>query len=205
MLITQPDFLESPFELILASGSPRRRALLESAGIAVTVLPQDADETWPQDLAPNKAVVEVAKRKWAHIAKPAPVILVADTVVVLDAEVLGKPQTEAQAVKMLQRLSGRAHQVMTGFALRADSANAGAGFVYQACVSTEVWFRHLQPREIARYVATGDSLDKAGAYGIQSLGGHLVDRVEGSYTNVIGLPLTEVLVALQQLQRLMSM
>lgn len=209
MSVPPTEFVETPIasphaqKLVLASGSPRRRALLEAAGIDVDVVAQAVDESWPTQLAPQKAVLEVAKRKWQHIAKPAPVILVADTIVVLEGVVLGKPETPAQACAMLRQLSGRTHQVMTGFALRADMANGGLGLTYQACVTTDVVFRHLQPEEVTRYVATGDSLDKAGGYGIQSLGGHLVDRIQGSYTNVVGLPLTEVLEALQQIQRLL--
>ena len=177
-------------KVFLASGSPRRQYLLEQSGFSVVVEPQDADETWPGG-DPGVAAQQIALRK-IHSAGPQDLpVIGADTVVVLDGIPLGKPQTAREAHEMLGALSGKCHLVITGVGIATASEERSFS------VSTRVWFRDLSSEEIARYVDSGDCFDKAGSYGIQSGGSVLVDRVEGSYTNVIGLPLRETLEALE--------
>ena len=169
--------------LVLASASPRRRDLLARLGLAFDVRPTDADETWPEDLAPGPAAAEVALRK-ARAADVDALVLAADTVVVLDGDVLGKPADADGAARTLRRLSGRTHEVATGLALRLNGRETTA---YE---TTRVTFADLSDDEIAAYVATGSPLDKAGSYGIQDdLGAVFVERIEGDYFNVVGLPL----------------
>lgn len=169
--------------LVLASASPRRRGLLAHLGLTFDVVATDADETWP-DLPPGPAAEDVALRKARAIDRPAALVVAADTVVVLDGEILGKPADDAEASATLRRLSGRTHTVVTGIALAHD------GRTTTAHEQTRVTFADLTDAEIAAYVATGSSLDKAGSYGIQDEGGaFLVQRIEGDYFNVIGLPL----------------
>jgi septum formation protein len=175
--------------VVLASGSPRRRALLEAACLEVVVRPSGVDESWPGGTLVDGAVT-LARRKAVAVPAPAEVVVAADTLVALDEHRLEKPTDRADAARMLRILSGRRHEVVTGFCVQRDGhERAGA-------VTTHVTFRNLSDQEIDRYVATGEPLDKAGAYGIQGEGGSLVDRVEGSYTNVVGLPLAEVLAAI---------
>ena len=178
--------------IVLASASPRRLALLQAACFDVEVRPAHADETWPAGSIEEGAIT-VARRKLEHLAA-AGTTLAADTVVVADGHVLGKPADAAEARRILRRLSGVEHQVITGFVLRRGTAE------HAEAVVTRVWFRALSDAEIDRYVATGESLDKAGAYGIQGEGCSLVERIEGSYTNVVGLPLAEVLRAIAALE-----
>ncbi len=169
--------------LVLASASPRRRHLLAHLGLAFDVVATDADETWP-DLEPGPAAERVALRKAQAVDRPSALVLAADTVVVLDGDILGKPADAAEASATLRRLSGQTHTVVTGLALTHD------GRAHTAHEQTRVTFAELSDAEIAAYVATGSSLDKAGSYGIQDEGGaFLVSRVEGDYFNVIGLPL----------------
>ncbi|MEM1041947.1 MAG: Maf family protein [Bacteroidota bacterium] len=172
--------------LVLASQSPRRRQLLERLGLPFVVHPSDADETIPPGTAPADAVGLLAERKARAVAPhhAGALVLGADTLVVVDGDVLEKPADEAEAMAMLGRLSGRSHTVYTGLALvRAERAVA----VREA---TEVTFADLSPEEIAAYVQTGSPLDKAGGYGIQDdLGALFVAGVRGDYYNVVGLPL----------------
>ena len=177
--------------LVLASASPRRRALLHSLGLAPLVRPTHADETWPHGAPPAEGVERLAERKAeaaeARVGDADALVIAADTIVVLDGDILGKPDSDAEAARTLRRLSGRAHTVYTGFALRY-----GARTVCDHR-ATRVVFSALSDREIDRYVATGSPRDKAGAYGIQDdLGALLVERIEGDYTNVVGLPLRAV-------------
>lgn len=185
--------------LVLASGSPRRRVLLTAAGVSLEVRPNHADETWPEGQDLQTALLRVARRKLAHIGAEVPWALAADTIVAIDERVLGKPADVQAASAMLRHLSGRTHVVMTGFVLIHHNSDGVQHSVAEA-VTTQVRFRTLCDVDIARYVASGDCFDKAGGYGIQSLGGHLVDAVNGSYTNIIGLPLAEVLCAIDRLQ-----
>lgn len=174
--------------LVLASASPRRRMLLASAGVSFEVRPADIDERVHPGEDPRTYARRVAREK--ALAVDAPRVLAADTVVALDERVLGKPSDADEARAILGTLSGRTHRVYTAVALRVGAR------VHERLCATAVSFRALSAEEIDAYLATGEPFDKAGAYGIQGHGGALVDRVRGSYTNVIGLPLRETLALL---------
>ncbi len=182
--------------LILASASPRRRLLLESACLKFQVLTADIDEEHHFGEEPTEYVKRLAYSKALAVAQKtaaADFVLGADTTVVFGSEVLGKPKNNAEAEKMLLLLSGQTHQVHTGWAIiHGDKSLV-------AVESTAVSFRKLSAAEIAKYIASGEPFDKAGGYGIQGLGGTLIDRVSGSYSNVVGLPLAEVLGGLRQM------
>ena len=172
--------------LILASGSPRRRQLLEQIGLTFVVRSSDVDESVSPGLTPAQVVESLSARKGEAVAAeaaPGDLVLSADTVVSLDGAILGKPRDRAEAEAMLTALSGRTHQVYTGVTLLQDGRRLTEHEV------TAVTFRPLSPEEIAAYVSTGEPMDKAGAYGIQGLGALLVERLEGDYFNVMGLPL----------------
>lgn len=177
--------------LILASLSPRRRELLRSAGVDFSVAQAHVVEDPLPCEPPAEAAARLALAKALDVSsrEPGAWVLAADTIVVLDGEILGKPESSAQAGQMLERLSGRQHQVLTGVAL----IDPGGEVRHRSVVSTMISFRRLGPCEIEEYVGTGEPFDKAGAYGIQGRAGHFVSRIEGSYTNVIGLPLESVL------------
>ena len=176
--------------LILASASPRRRALLEGAGVSFVVRPADLDEAVLPGEEPRAYARRVARDK--ALAVEGERVLAADTVVALDGRVLGKPADAEEARRILGELSGRTHTVYTAVALRVGSK------VHERVCATQVRFRTLSGRDIDGYVATGEPFDKAGGYGIQGHGGALVDRLRGSYTNVIGLPLRETLALLEK-------
>jgi septum formation protein len=183
--------------LVLASRSPRRAALLTAAGFDFTVEPADLDERAQPGETPDVYVCRVAREKARLVARyrPDDVVIAADTVVVIDGLVLGKPADSADAAAMLRRLAGRAHEVLTGVAVEARGR-------FRVDVGrTTVFFAKLSDAEIAWYVASGEPLDKAGAYGIQGLASRFVPRIEGSYTNVVGLPITLVTRLLQQSAR----
>ena len=181
--------LRVPF--VLASASPRRRDLLARLGLHANVRPTDTDETWPGG-APGAAVEAIALRKARAVRAPGALVLGADTVVVLNGDVLGKPPTPDAARATLRRLSGRTHTVYTGLALVHDGRTATD---HRA---TRVTFADLSDAEIAAYVATGSPLDKAGAYGIQDDAGALfVEAVDGDYPTVVGLPLRAFYAALR--------
>lgn len=189
--------MADPPRLVLASSSPRRAELLARLGIAVELRPTDVDET-PLRLEPADALVRrLAAAKARRGATAADrtdgeVVLGADTVVVLAGRILGKPRGETDAATMLTDLTGRTHEVITGIAVQRGEVTL------QRTVSTEVTFRALTSAEIAWYVATGEPTDKAGGYGLQGAGAVLVDRIAGSDTNVIGLPLAETVALLRE-------
>ncbi|HVG08277.1 MAG TPA: Maf family protein [Thermoanaerobaculia bacterium] len=164
-------------ELVLASGSPRRRELLEGLGVVFTVRPVDLDESPLPGEAPRDYVLRLAVEKAA--AASGELVLAADTTVVVDGQILGKPQDDDDARRMLRLLSGREHSVLTGIAL-GKAAEVD---------ETLVRFAPLSEAEIDWYVATGEPRDKAGAYAIQGLGSLFVEAVQGSYSNVVGLPI----------------
>ena len=169
-------------ELILASKSPRRQELLKLFGLPFTVRVADIDETMEHD-DPAEAVALLSRKKAAAARETDDqVVIGADTIVVLDGKILGKPADEADAFRMLSALSGRRHQVMTGVTVLQ-----GDRFVSVTEI-TEVTFRSLTEQEIRRYIATGDPMDKAGSYGIQSGGALFVEGICGDYYNVVGLP-----------------
>jgi septum formation protein len=177
-------------KLILASSSPRRKDLLSSFGKPFSVDVPDVDESLLPGEDPSSHVRRLALEKARTVQKRhnAGLVVAADTVVVLDGSIIGKPDDEADARCMLGTLSGRTHQVFTGVAV-ADAATGTAGC---RVVSSSVTISPIGEEEIARYVATGEPLDKAGSYAVQGLGGQYVSRVEGSLSNVIGLPLEEL-------------
>lgn len=174
---------------VLASASPRRRALLAAVGLTPEVRPRNIDETPHSNESPLPYVLRVATAKALAGAETMPV-LAADTTVALDGAILGKAADPAEARDMLARLSGRTHSVHTAVVLATPSG------LKSLVVSTQVRFRTLSEAEIAAYVATKEPMDKAGAYGIQGAGGALVAAVSGSYTNVVGLPVEETLMLL---------
>ena len=182
-----------PADLVLASASPRRRELLAQVGVRARVEVADIDESVRPDEQPAAYVRRLALGKARAVAARAGglPVLGADTSVVVDGVVLGKPADAPAAAAMLRQLSGRAHRVLTAVALYAD------GREDWRLSDTQVWFRDLDDGLIGRYVASGEPLDKAGGYGIQGLGGALVTRLEGSYTGVVGLPLAETIDLLQ--------
>lgn len=182
--------------LILASQSPRRRRLLERLGLDFTVHVSPAEERIPTDAAPADVVQILAQHKATPIAHrhADALVLAADTVVVLDGEILGKPASPADAVQTLERLSGVTHTVYTGMALMHRQRDQTA----TAVEATHVTFGALDRHEIEAYVATGSPMDKAGSYGIQDdLGALFVERIEGDYYNVVGLPLRRLYLLLR--------
>ena len=207
------------FKIILASGSPRRRELLKQAGLEFRVVTADTDETINEN-EPAKVVEELSLRKAKSVrmaleseGMPAGdnngpegagrkrVILAADTVVSAEGVILGKPETRERAIEMLRFLSGRTHEVYTGVTLIYETFEEGniedRTVTFSEC--TKVTFYRLSEEEIEDYAATGEPMDKAGAYGIQGLGVELVEKIEGDYNNVVGLPLARVLREMKRL------
>ena len=182
--------------LVLASQSPRRRHLLDQLGLTFSVQPSEAEEIWPDGLPPQEAVEALALQKASPVAaaNPEALTLGADTIVVLDEEVLVKPADASEACAMLRRLSGATHTVFTGIAL----VHPASGRRVTTHEATAVTFAPLRAEEIRAYVASGSPLDKAGAYGIQDDHGALfVRRIEGDYYTVVGLPLHRLYRTLQ--------
>lgn len=179
-------------EVILASASPRRRELLTLVGIAHRVVPSNFDETMLGDEAPGAHALRLASSKAATVARDhqSAVVIGADTVVVLDGAVLGKPATPESARDMLRRLNGRSHTVVTAVAVTYH------GQAVQAAEEVEVTFRRLSDDEMDAYVATGEGMDKAGAYGIQGFGATIVERIDGDFFAVMGLPLVRLIALL---------
>lgn len=174
--------------ILLASQSPRRRELLAQIGCSFEVLVSDAPEVMDDALPPEALVLENARRKaLAALALRADLpVLGADTVVALDGHIYGKPKDAADACRMLAALSGRAHTVSTGIAL------ALGGEVFQDAVTTKVFFAPMSRAEIEQYVQTGEPMGKAGGYAVQGRAAAFIERIEGSYSNVVGLPLHAV-------------
>ena len=185
--------------LILASGSPRRRTLLSQAGLEFEIHPPDIDESVLPGETPEQLVIRLAAAKAQAVAdglieNPRRWVLGSDTVVVLAGEIIGKPRDPEDAVRMLLRLTGHTHRVVTGVAV----IDALQGCIRSQAVESEVVMRSADEAEIRDYVATGEPLDKAGAYALQGKGRRFVSRVEGSESNVIGLPMEETLALLAE-------
>jgi septum formation protein len=178
-----------PRQLILASASPRRRELLATLGLGFCVIVPEIDETPLPDETPRTHAERLATEK-AHAVAGKGIIVAADTIVVREGRILGKPADAAHAHEMLHSLSGCTHEVVTGVCVK--DGNRSVVF----SVGTEVVFRTLETAEIEAYVATGEPMDKAGAYAIQGGAAHMVRAINGSYTNVVGLPLCELYEAL---------
>jgi septum formation protein len=183
--------------LILASGSPRRRRFLENLGLEFTLAASDVDESHRPGELPGELVCRLAEAKAGAVAdlNPAAWVIGADTVVVLAGAILGKPADPDEALAMLKRLQGRSHEVWTGVSVLRSRNRIVRTFA----VCTEVTFAEVSESVLAAYVAGGEPLDKAGAYGIQEKGVFLVSTVNGSYSNVVGLPLPELLGQLLEL------
>ena len=180
--------------LILASKSPRRKEILQNAGLDFEVIVSHTDESVPCGTLAFDAVMQISQRK-AQAVKGVlgdkaknKIILSADTVVVIDNEIIGKPKDEKDAFSILSRLSGKRHVVYTGFTIIKDD------FIYSDFESTNVYFRQLSDTEIMSYIKSGEPMDKAGAYGIQHKGALLVNKIHGDYFNVVGLPINKIAV-----------
>jgi septum formation protein len=182
--------------LILASASPRRRELLMEMGLKFDVIPSDTDEAIVPEESPETQVKRWASEKAQVAAEnhPDQWVIAADTTVVLDEMIFGKPQDCKEAEHMLRQLSDRTHEVMSGICL----VNRGRNVFQVRSVITQVRFKKLSDLEIAAYVETDEPFDKAGGYGIQGMGAFLVQSISGSYTNVVGLPLCETLELLME-------
>ena len=176
--------------LILASNSPRRRHLLKQAGLTFTVIPSEVDEQQVTGSDPDVLVRTLAESKAMDIAEKHPHswVIGADTIVVTNNQILGKPDSADAARDMLKRLSGKVHQVFTGYCICCRHKAR----LFTDAVKTDVCFKSLSDAEIEWYIQTRETFDKAGGYGIQGIGSALVKSIQGSYTNVVGLPVCEV-------------
>jgi septum formation protein len=172
--------------LILASASPRRAELLRAAGYEFEIVVADVDERVRDGEPPAEYVRRLAAEKSSAVMAADAIILGADTTVVVDGEILGKPRDDDEAAAMLRRLAGRHHEVLTGVSIRQGAHEVGR------VESTAVWFSVLTKEDIAWYVASGEGRDKAGAYAIQGLASRFIPRIDGSYANVVGLPVAAV-------------
>lgn len=184
--------------LILASASPRRAELLKRMGIDFDVLAGNIDETFLRGETPREHVLRLSEEKALFVAcrRPDAWVLGADTIVVVAGEVLGKPESPMEAAAMLEKLSGREHEVLTGFTiLRRD-----VGIRIREVVGSSVLFREIADGERAWYTGTAEPYDKAGGYAVQGMGGCFVREIHGSFTNVVGLPLCEVVEALKRVK-----
>ena len=186
-------------DIVLASASPRRRELLSQVGINFQIVPSHVDEIVLADETPETHVVRLSCDKAMAVAnRPEQTgrwFIGSDTVVVRDDVILGKPADATEATAMLTSLSGRSHRVISGYALYDRKSDR----TLSAAVTTRVFFKDLTSREIEGYIATGEPFDKAGSYAIQGIGCFMIPKIEGSYTNVVGLPLCEVISALEEL------
>lgn len=180
--LSPPHFDQGEHRIILASGSPRRRELCAAMGLTFTVKIGDVDETIPKGTHPRDAVMLLSRRKAEAIPCEDAVVIAADTVVALGDTILGKPKDRADAHAMLTMLSGKTHAVYTGITVTYR------GKILTDADETLVTFRTLSEGEIAAYIATNEPMDKAGSYGIQGLGGALVESTSGAFDNVVGLP-----------------
>ena len=183
--------------LILASSSPRRQEILRSAGVKFEVIPSEVDENFSPGEPFEEQVVRLARMKALKAAEKHKDrwVLAADTIVVIDGKILGKPRDRREAEEMLQLLSDREHRVITGYCLMQASSRRSR----EGKVITRVRFKALSSEEIRWYLNTGEPFDKAGGYAIQGKAAFMVKEINGSYTNVVGLPLTEVVEALKEL------
>ncbi|MFB9279184.1 Maf family protein [Cohnella cellulosilytica] len=189
--------------LVLASSSPRRQELISLLGLPVRIIPSGADERTPAEWSPSRIVEELSRRKALAVEKElteaadeSSIIVGSDTIVVLNGQIMGKPRDRQDAERMLRQLAGNVHEVYTGVSCvrLSDGRTATSHRV------TKVRMRPLSAEQISRYVATGEPMDKAGAYGIQEIGSVLVESIEGDYFNVVGLPVSLLAVLLEQFE-----
>ncbi len=188
---------KDPLPLILASASPRRQEMLSSTSMKFEVIPGEVDESFLPGESPEEHVIRLARMKAVKVSEQHQDrwVLAADTIVVIDGRVLGKPKDRKEAKEMLHLLSNRVHRVMTGYCLLQSPARKAR----EGNVVTRVRFKDLSSDEIRWYMDTAEPFDKAGGYAIQGKAAFMVKEIHGSYTNVVGLPLTEVIEALQEL------
>ena len=183
-------------KIILASKSPRRREILETMGVEFETDVADVDESVSDTLSPVEAVCEISKRKAKKVAErhaDDEIVISADTVVVIDGKIIGKPKDKEDAFNIIKSLSGRTHEVYTGFTV------CGKGRTKTDFEVTKVHFKELCDDDIRRYVATGEPMDKAGAYGIQQKGNLFVEYIHGDYYNVVGCPISKICVTIKEL------
>ncbi len=183
--------------LLLASASPRRREILENLGFEFEILPSEVDESevpWNDPVESVKLLAEL-KGVGAQVSRPRKTVIAADTIVLCEGRVMGKPSGSEQAREMLEMLSGRMHEVVTGMALIAPP-----NIRIIEAESTKVFFREMDRGQIDRYVATGEPFDKAGAYAIQGYAAAFIDRIDGCYFNVVGLPVAKLFGAFRELE-----
>ena len=190
--------INSTASFILASASPRRRELFQSIGLKFKIIPAHVNENYLAGESPRQHVKRLSIDKAIIIARKYPEawVLGADTIVVIDDLILGKPKNEAQARKMLRKLSGREHKVFTGFTI----AHVAAKIYKTKVIQSAVRFKTISPKEMDWYVSCDEPYDKAGGYAVQGKGAYFIQSIRGSYTNVIGLPLCEVLEELKKLK-----
>jgi len=190
--------LQTTGRVILASASPRRIELLQQLGLRFEIVTSGVDEDFRGGESPREHVLRLAGAKAGAVSRlqPDAWVLGADTIVVIDGEILGKPGSPAEAVAMMRKLSGREHRVFTGFSVLSAERGAAAS----EAVESSVIFRKLGEDEAAWYAATEEPYDKAGAYAVQGLGAFFIREIRGSYTNVMGLPLCEVVDVMKKLQ-----
>lgn len=184
--------------LILASSSPRRKELLEALGVTFKIVFPKTNEERILDETPTEFALRTSKEKALSVSEKVDkesTILSADTIVVIENKILGKPNDESEAMKTLNMLSGKTHKVITAFTLVQPENK----ILHMEAVKTEVKIKNLAPREIEGYINTKEPMDKAGSYGIQGIGSFMVEEIKGSYTNVVGLPIAQVVEALQKL------
>ncbi len=187
------------YKIILASSSPRRKELLETVGLEFEVINPSADESLLENETPEEFALRVSVDKASSVSRRLEnphIVIGADTIVVVDGEILGKPSGEKEAASMLNKISGREHRVLTAFSIVMPEEE----LLHSEIVDTKVGVKPLAASEIEGYIKTGEPMDKAGAYGIQGIGSFLVKYIEGSYTNVVGLPVVELLQALRNLE-----
>ena len=185
-------------KIILASNSPRREELLKQLGLSFTIVPSKIDEESYADLEPEVMVQELAGAKAQEVAElvEETVVIGADTIVLAEQHILGKPRDQKAAFQMLCQLQGKKHLVLTGLAVY----DTKSGRLLVDYDRTEVYLRKMEEREITAYIGTGESMDKAGAYAIQGLGGIFVERLVGSYYTVVGLPIHKLVLMLKEFQ-----
>lgn len=183
-------------KIILASSSPRRRELLQTAGLEFEIHVKDVDESVPEGTLPAEAAKMTAAKKAAAVAQEHinDIVIGADTIVVANGKILGKPKNKADAAAMLRMLSGIEHEVITGVCIKCDETSHSFAQI------SKVKFYNLTDEEIESYVATGEPMDKAGAYGIQGRGCTLVEHIAGDYFNIVGLPVAEVCRKIKELK-----
>lgn len=185
-------------KIVLASSSPRRRELLERLGLRFDVIPSHIDEIPLHGESAEDFVLRTSTEKALSVSRNLDgdsVVIGADTIVVIEGEILGKPRDEKEAMTMLEKISGREHRVITGFSIVKPRAEV----LYKRFTESRVKIKPLAPWEIEGYIKTGEPMDKAGAYGVQGIGAFMIEEIHGSYTNVVGLPIAQVIEVLTRL------